>query len=62
MPSTRGVRKGARYFTGLLEQTVEPLKVMEVVLVSEQNVEHLRKAAMIYRAAGHPREGLVVLL
>ena len=62
MPSTQGVRKGTRYFTGLVEQTVEPLKVMEVILVNEQNVERLRKGAMIYRTAGHPREGLVVLL
>lgn len=62
MPSTQGVRKGARFFTGLVEQTVESLKVMEVILVNEQNVESLRKGEMIYRTAGLSKEGLIVLL
>lgn len=50
------------FFTGLVEQTVKPLKVMEVILVNEQNVECLRKGAMIYKTAGLSKEGLVVLL
>lgn len=62
MPSTQGFRKGARFFTGLVEQTVKPLKVTEVILVNEQNVECLRKGAMIYKIAGLSKEGLVVLL
>lgn len=62
MPSTQEVRKGARFFTGLVEQTVEALKVMEVILVNEQNVESLRKGEMTYRTAGLSKEGLIVLL
>lgn len=62
LPSTQEVRKGARFFTGLVEQTVEALKVMEVILVNEQNVESLRKGEMIYRTAGLSKEGLIVLL